>query len=429
MSIVAIIPARGGSKQVPRKNVLPVGGVPLVQRAITTALASRLIDRVIVSTDDGEIAALSRAAGARVVDRPSSLAGDTASSEAALLHALDALGDDAEVVVFLQATSPFIDVAALDEAIERVRSGREDVVFSAIETYAFLWRPTIDGAVGVNHDKAHRPRRQDREPHFQETGAFYVMDAAGFRSAGHRFFGRIGFSITPESGSIEIDSVEQLELSQVIAPLIDRPFEIDVDAVVTDFDGVHTADTAHISSDGDERVTVSRSDGMGVRLLREAGVPVLILSTEQHPVVTARAAKLRVDVRHGVEDKAAALREWAVEQHVSLDRIAYVGNDINDLSCLAIVGWPIAVPGAHASVLSAARVVLSHEGGAGAVRELAERVLRARTQNPETRPSPVTALELTTEGATQWSTSQESQSVAVPPSTSSRRSVSITTVM
>ena len=87
MSIVAIIPARGGSKQVPRKNVLPVGGVPLVQRAVATALASRLITRVIVSTDDGEIAELSRAAGARVVDRPAAIAGDTAPARHARLAA------------------------------------------------------------------------------------------------------------------------------------------------------------------------------------------------------------------------------------------------------------------------------------------------------------------------------------------------------
>lgn len=412
MSVVAIIPARGGSKQVPRKNVLPVGGVPLIQRAVATALGSDLIDRVVVTTDDREIADLARAAGARIVDRPAALAGDSASSEAALLHAVEALADDAEVIVFLQATSPFIDARALDRAIERVLGGREDVVFSAIETYGFLWAPSDAGAVGVNHDHRARPRRQDREPHFLETGAFYVMDAAGFKHARHRFFGRVGFETTPESGAVEIDTVEQLSLAQAIAPLVDRAADIDVDAVVTDFDGVHTADTATISADGDERVTVSRSDGLGVRLLREAGVPVLILSTEQHPVVAARAAKLRVDVRHGVDDKAAALIAWAAEQGVPLERIAYVGNDINDLSCLAIVGWPIAVPGAHESVLSAARVVLGRAGGSGAVRELAERVLRARTKE-----------------AAEWLTSQEYRSETGHRPTSSPRSGLITTVM
>jgi N-acylneuraminate cytidylyltransferase len=110
---------------------------------------------------------------------------------------------------------------------------------------------------------------------------------------------------------------------------------------------------------------------------------VLILSTEKHKVVAARAAKLRVDVLHGVEDKGAALAEWAASTGIALERIAYVGNDINDLACLEMVGWPIAVPGSHESVLSVARVVLTHRGGAGAVRELAERVLRARTRETQ----------------------------------------------
>ena len=375
-----MIPARGGSKGIPRKNLQPVGGVPLVVRAIRAAQAASGVDRVVVSTDDDEIAAVAISAGATVVRRPAELSGDTASSESALLHALDELGTGVEVLVFIQPTSPFIDHDALDAAIERVRDGEEDVVFSAFETYAFLW--AADGT-GVNHDAATRPRRQDREPHFQETGAFYVLNAAGFRAAGHRFFGRVGIAVTEEQSAIEIDSIEQLELAKAIMPLVDRPGEIDVDAVVTDFDGVHTDDTASITADGDERVTVSRGDGLGVRLLREAGIPVLILSTEKHKVVAARAAKLRVDVLHGVEDKGAALAEWAASTGIALERIAYVGNDINDLACLEMVGWPIAVPGSHESVLSVARVVLTHRGGAGAVRELAERVLRARTRETQ----------------------------------------------
>jgi YrbI family 3-deoxy-D-manno-octulosonate 8-phosphate phosphatase len=379
VSVVAVIPARGGSKQVPRKNVMPIGGVPLVARAIEAARAARQIDRVVVSTDDAEIAEISRRYGADVIDRPARLSGDTASSEAALLHALEELGD-VEVLAFLQATSPFIESAALGRAVDRVRSGAEDVVFSAFETYAFLWQQTESGAVGVNHDAAHRPRRQDREPHFHETGAFYVMRAAGFVEAKHRFFGRVGIELADERSAIEIDSADQAQLAQAIAGLVDLPAELDVDAVVTDFDGVHTDDTALINAKGDERVTVNRGDGMGVRLLREAGVPVLILSTEQHPVVAARAAKLGVECQHGVGNKEAALRQWAAEKGIALERIAYVGNDINDLGALSIVGWPIAVPGSHHSVLSAARVVLSHRGGAGAVRELAERVLRARTK-------------------------------------------------
>lgn len=407
MAIIAVIPARGGSKGVPRKNLRTVGGIPLVVRAVLAARATPSIDRVVVSTDDTEIAAAACAAGADVVDRPEELSDDTASSESALLHAIDALaaeGHTTDVLVFVQATSPFIDVGALDEAVQRVASGADDVVFSATETYTFLWRDADDshGATGINHDAAHRPRRQEREPHYAETGAFYVLRADGFREAQHRFFGRVGIAVVDPRGAIEVDTIDELQMADAIAPLLDggvprpvleapgvppRSLPIDADAVVTDFDGVHTDDRVIVSDDGNEYVIANRADGMGVRMLREAGVPMLILSTEVHSVVAARARKLQVDVIHGSDDKAAALQYWAAEHGVDLERVAYLGNDVNDLGCLGVVGWPVSVADAKPEVRAASRVVLASPGGHGAVRELAERILRGRAATPAPTPS------------------------------------------
>jgi len=384
---VAVIPARGGSKGVSRKNLRRVGGIPLVARAIAAARAADRVDRVVVSTDDPQIAAVAREWGAEVVVRPAERSGDLATSESALEHALDELarfGVEVGIVILVQATSPFIDPADLDAAIERVRAGESDVVFSAVESWGFLWRtgPTGAGATGINHDHRHRPRRQERRPEFLETGAFYVMDAAGFRAARHRFFGRVGVALVPEGHALEIDTEEQLTLAAAIAQVVDATAgagtAIDVDAVVTDFDGVHTDDNVLVGQNGEEFVSVSRSDGMGIGRLRAAGVPVLILSTETNPVVSARARKLGVDVVQGSTDKAASLSAWASDREIPLERIAYLGNDVNDLGCLDAVGWPIAVPGSHPRVLAASRIVLGAAGGAGAVRELAESVLLAR---------------------------------------------------
>ncbi|XXM79581.1 acylneuraminate cytidylyltransferase [Microbacterium sp. PMB16] len=375
---VAIIPARGGSKQVPRKNLQRVGGVPLVERAVRAAVAAG-VDEVVVSTDDDEIAAVGIAAGARVIRRPAEISGDTATSESAILHALDELeaqGDRFDVVAFVQATSPFLPSDALAAAVDEVRADRADSVFAAYETYGFLWRRDADGAaLAINHEAAHRPRRQDREPHHLETGAFYVFRAVGFRESRHRFFGRIRIAEVPEWTAIEIDDEQQLQIARALAALHESPEAIPVRAVVTDFDGVHTDDTAIVDADGGERVRVSREDGMGVALLRRAGVPMLILSTEVNPVVRARADKLRVPVLHGIDDKEAALRDWARENDLPLADIAYLGNDVNDLPAMRIVGWPIAVANAHPLVLEEARVVLRRRGGDGAVRELVERVL------------------------------------------------------
>ncbi|GAA1995533.1 acylneuraminate cytidylyltransferase [Microbacterium ulmi] len=390
--VVAVIPARGGSKGIPHKNLARVGGVPLVARAIAAALRVDEIDRVVVSTDDPDIGGVAREWGAEVVERPAELSGDTATSESALLHALEVLegrGVDVHVLVFLQATSPFIDPVALAEAVRIVRARRRDSVFSAVEDHGFLWRRGLgDAAEAVNHVAEFRPRRQDREPQYLETGAFYVLRAKAFRLSGHRFFGSVGMVEVPGHTAIEIDDEWQLDVARALAPRLEARTPIDVDAVVTDFDGVHTDDTVTVDERGEESVRVSRSDGMGVALLRRAGIPTLILSTEQNPVVSARARKLRVDVRQGVDDKAAALREWADAAGVPLARIAYLGNDVNDLACLELVGWPVAVADAHPLVAAAARTVVTAKGGDGAVRELAERVLRARAEDRDNARAP-----------------------------------------
>jgi YrbI family 3-deoxy-D-manno-octulosonate 8-phosphate phosphatase len=380
---VAVIPARGGSKGVPGKNLERVGGVPLVVRAVRAALQAG-IPTVCVSTDDVGIAAAVREAGGTVIERPADLSGDTATSESALQHALSVLeqqGLRPQVLAFLQATSPFLDPRGLRAAVDRVLGGAEDVVFSAFETYAFLWRENPDGAVGVNHDASTRPRRQDREPHLQETGAFYVMRADGFRQAGHRFFGRVGVERVAEDLALEIDTPAELQRARQLAALLPEAGEpIDVDGLVMDFDGVHTDDLVLVSTDGEEAVRVSRSDGLGLGLLRNAGLPMLILSKEQNPVVSARGRKLGIEVRQGVDDKLPALQAWAEERVLSLSRLAFIGNDINDVPCLRAVGWPIVVPDAPRSIRSEARVVLKRSGGNGALRELADLILAARRE-------------------------------------------------
>jgi YrbI family 3-deoxy-D-manno-octulosonate 8-phosphate phosphatase len=381
--VIAIIPARGGSKGLPGKNLRRVGGRSLVERAVDACRAARLIDEVYVSTDDAEIAARAEAAGGKVIMRPAELSSDTASSESALLHALDQLimvGEEPEALVFVQCTSPFIASDDLDRGIELLLHDQADSVFSAVATYDFLWRANgrFGLVTGQNHDPAVRPRRQEREPDFRETGAFYVMSAAGFRAARHRFFGRTAVVQVPELTAVDIDHLHDLTLAGALAQVLEAPRQIDVDAVITDFDGVHTDDSATITQDGRESVRVSRADGLGVERLRSAGIPLLIVSKEVNSVVQARAAKLHVDVRQGVVDKRLVVRDWLLAHGISADRAAYLGNDVNDLGPMGLVGWPVAVADAHPSVRHAARLVLSRSGGHGAVRELCDLVLEHR---------------------------------------------------
>lgn len=384
-NVVAIIPARGGSKGAPGKNLMRIGGRSLVVRAVEACRTAASIDAVYVSTDDADIARAAQEAGAGVISRPAALADDRASSESALEHALqylDWVDVMADVLVFVQCTSPFIDPSALDRGVAMVAQGEADSAFAAVETYAFLWR-TVAGAgkaevTGQNHDREIRLRRQDRAPDWRETGAFYVLSVPGFLAARHRFFGRTDVVPVSPLTAIEIDTLDDVAIAAALAPMLDPRPVVDVDAVITDFDGVHTDDTALVSQDGRESVRVSRSDGLGVEQLRRAGIPLLIVSKETNPVVRARAATIGAEVLAGIEHKTEVVRDWLKCRGVPPARAAYLGNDVHDLGPMGLVGWPVAVADAHADVRRAARLVLSRAGGQGAVRELCDHVLRGR---------------------------------------------------
>ncbi|MEV0035125.1 acylneuraminate cytidylyltransferase [Streptomyces sp. NPDC056909] len=399
MTVLAVIPARGGSKGVPAKNLAPVGGVPLVVRAVRASLAARRVTDVVVSTDDAAIAEAARSAGAEVVLRPAAIAGDTATSEAAVLHAMDAYeamrGVAADVVLLVQCTSPFITAEDLDGVAGAVTEDGADSALTVAPTHGFIWRQDsagsddsgASGGYGVNHDKSNRPRRQDRPQEYLETGAAYAMRADGFRAANHRFFGRTALVRTDAARVLEIDDPHDLARARLLAPLLDPavlPTYDDVDAVVLDFDGTQTDDKVMVDSDGRETVAVHRGDGLGIAALRRSGLELLILSTEQNPVVAARARKLQVPVLHGIDRKDLALKQWCDEHGITPERVLYVGNDVNDLPCFGLVGWPVAVASAHDAVRAAARAVTTTPGGEGAIREIAAWLLGPGLQTPHT---------------------------------------------
>ncbi|MEU5719169.1 acylneuraminate cytidylyltransferase [Streptomyces sp. NPDC020403] len=407
-TVLAVIPARGGSKGVPAKNLAQVGGVPLVARAVRACLASPEVTDVVVTTDDGAIAEAARAAAetlgdaARLhcVQRPTAIAGDTATSEAAVLHALDAYealpgGRPADVVLLVQCTSPFLTREDIDGVAAAVARDGADTAVTVAPFHGFVWRDgsaVEDGTYGVNHDKAFRPRRQDRPQDYLETGAAYAMDVTGFRTHRHRFFGHTALVETDPARVLEIDDPHDLARARALAPLLDPsplPVRADIDAVVLDFDGTQTDDRVLIDSDGRETVAVHRGDGLGIAALRRAGLPLLILSTEQNPVVAARARKLQVPVLHGIDRKDLALKQWCEEQSIDPDRVLYVGNDVNDLACFGLAGWPVAVASAHDSVRAAARAVTTTPGGFGAIREIAAWLLGPTLTTETPAPTPV----------------------------------------
>jgi YrbI family 3-deoxy-D-manno-octulosonate 8-phosphate phosphatase len=151
--------------------------------------------------------------------------------------------------------------------------------------------------------------------------------------------------------------------------------------VAFDFDGVFTDNLVYISQDGTEAVRCCRSDGLGLQKLAKLGIKTVIISTETNPVVAARSRKLKMRCVQSCEDKRAALEAIAQEMGLTMEQIAFVGNDINDLPCITCVGLPIVVHDAHPDIIPYSLYRTKTPGGRGAVREICD--LFARVLSPQ----------------------------------------------
>lgn len=220
MEILAIIPARGGSKGIPNKNTKLLASKPLIAYAIESACKARL-DRVIVSTDNEKIASISTKMGAEIIRRPKDISGDFASSEDALLHTVDYLekneGYHANLLVMLQCTSPLTLPEDIDGTIQTLLDTNSDSAFAVTPFHYFLWQIDKEGrAVGINHNKDVRLLRQQNNQQYLETGAVYVMRLPEFKEAKHRFFGKTCMYVMPPERCLEIDESSDLSIAEFL---------------------------------------------------------------------------------------------------------------------------------------------------------------------------------------------------------------------
>ncbi|GAL37535.1 N-acetylneuraminate cytidylyltransferase [Vibrio maritimus] len=208
-NVVAIIPARGGSKGVPKKNIKAINGKPLIAYSIEHALSTKTVNRVIVSTDCDEIAQVSLEYGAEVIKRPEDISGDFASSEDALIHSINELeheGWTASHVVFLQCTSPIRKSTDIAQTLELVLSEQFDSALTVVENHRFLWRTDANNtATPVNYDPHNRKMRQEINE-YQENGSIYVMKTEDLINTKCRLNGRVGIHVMDEATGYEIDT-------------------------------------------------------------------------------------------------------------------------------------------------------------------------------------------------------------------------------
>ncbi len=399
--VLALIPARGGSKGIPRKNIRDFAGYPLVAWSIAAGSQARTVRRVVVSTDDEEIAAVAREYGAETPFlRPAELARDKTPDLPVFEHALkwleDIEGYKPDIVVQLRPTSPIRPRDCVDHAVSILREHpRADCVRGVVpagQNPHKMWRiPRSDGPMtpllevpGI--PEPYNAPRQILPPVYWQTGHVDAIRISTI-SKKHSLTGdRIFPLVLDPRYTVDIDTLADWAKYEAIvySGALDmvspgrkrRPLPERVELIVCDFDGVITDNRVWTDQDGKESIVASRSDSMRVRDLRERGIEVMILSSEPNPVVQARAEKMGVKAISGIDlrGKGEALKKLSADKKIDPAHVIYIGNDLNDLPCFEIAGWAVAVADAHPEVLRAADHVLSRQGGHGAVRELCELV-------------------------------------------------------
>jgi len=207
LKIVSLTLARGGSKGVPRKNIYPLNGKPLISYVLEAAKQSKIDDRW-VSTEDFEISKVAMSYGAQVIKRPAELAQDTSKCEHALMQFAENV--DFDLLVYIQTTSPMVRAEDINKGISLMQTGYYDSVFSVCKEH---WVPrwTLD-VKPIDWHTAHRPRRQTVEPKYVENGAFYITTKKSLLDSGLRYSGKIGVVEMPFSRSMQVDTLDELQM-------------------------------------------------------------------------------------------------------------------------------------------------------------------------------------------------------------------------
>ena len=399
--ILAIIPARGGSKGIPRKNVRNFAGYPLIAYSIAAGLKSELVTRVIVSTDDDEIAEAAREYGAETpFMRPFVFAEDNTTDLPVFEHALAWLAENEDyhpdVVVQLRPTSPIRPLDCVDDAIRILLAHPEaDSVRGVVpagQNPHKMWRlPDGENAAMRNLldvdgiAEPYNAPRQSLPPIYWQTGH---IDAIRPRAILEKksMTGDVIFPLMIDPNfTVDIDNLSDWAKYEWLVKFGDldfvspgparRPMPATVKVLFLDFDGVMTDNRVWTDQDGRETVAASRGDGFGIQLLKKAGVETVVISKEKNPVVAARCRKLGIEYQQGINDKTGILKREQAKRGVDPAETIFVGNDLNDLPAFPLVGWGVAVADAEAEVLRQADFVLSKNGGYGAVREICDLIL------------------------------------------------------
>jgi YrbI family 3-deoxy-D-manno-octulosonate 8-phosphate phosphatase len=381
MKSIGFIPLRAGSKGIPGKNKKKLLGRPLFCWVLGAAIASNL-DEVYVYTDDEDILSFIDKEyhwthKVKTVKRSEQTATDTASTEMAIMEFVNGLKSSFDVFCLLQATSPFTTAIDINNTLDAVINGKNyDSALTVVNTHRFTWH--ADGTP-KNYDIFNRPRRQDFEGLLIENGACYVTTHSALRESKNRISGNIATVPMTEQSLTEIDSLTDWKIvEELLAARLKLQKQSErITHLILDVDGVFTDGCIYYGADGEMMKKFDMRDGMGLEILRQYGVEVMVMTSENSQIVASRMKKLKIDdVYLGVKDKYSLLSRIVRDRNLSFSQIAYMGDDVNDLANMCAAGWSLAPANATQPIKNHADVILQNDSANGAIREATEFIIK-----------------------------------------------------
>lgn len=380
--IIAFIPVRGGSKSIPRKNIKPFCGKPLVYWTATALQQVVPVHKIVVATDSDEIADTVTGFGFDKVEiyrRSAENATDTASTESVMLEYIEAVQlAEENIFILVQATSPLTQTMHIEEALSLFFKGEFNSLLSCVVCKRFYWN---EDGTSKNYDYMNRPRRQGFKGELMENGAFYINTVRNIKKYRNRLSGKIGIYTMPEYTSVEIDEADDWTIleNMMYKYVLTRREKNPVKLFLSDVDGVLTDGGMYYSENGDEMKKFNTHDGLGFSLLRKAGIKTGIITSENTKIVERRAVKLKIEhlcqgaIYGGKLEVAQAI---CAKEGISLEETAYVGDDLNCFELLSRVGYPACPADATDKIRSIPNIkILEKKGGEGCVREFIDFIL------------------------------------------------------
>lgn len=377
MKTIAFIPVRGGSKSIPLKNIKPFCNKPLVCWSIEALENCIEIDEIIVATDSDEIwNVVSNQNYKKTIlyRRSAENACDTATTESVMLEYIHYANlNENSIFILVQATSPLTESKHFSEALQIYEKGKFDSLLTCVRSYRFFWN---ENGMSLNYDYMNRPRRQDFKGILMENGAFYISTIKNILNSGNRLSGNIGIYEMPEYTATEIDEpddwiiLESLMKKHVLNKIY---LPNNIKLFLSDIDGTLTDGGMYYSENGDELKKFNTRDGMGMSLLREKGIKVGLITSEDRELNQRRAEKLKLDYFYQGKKNGGKLdvaKSICKQMGITLKEVAYIGDDINCIELLSSVGVAACPADADEKVKAIPGIkIMTKKGGQGCVRE------------------------------------------------------------